>query len=68
MQGKLRITNPILAVIAVDGHHEAITVSSGAIIETNGKKFNGERLMEVTLDGATVLMFTEDLKTSSVPA
>jgi len=66
--GRLRITNPVLAIVSTNGHHEAITVASGTFIETNGKKFNGERLVEVLLDGKPVLMFTDDLTISSEAA
>ena len=68
MHGRFRITNPTLAIISNDGHHDAITVPFGAIVDLDGKKFNGDRLMEVLWDNRKVLMFTEDLKGSSVPA
>lgn len=68
MLGRFRITNPTLAIVSTDGHHDAITVPSGAIIDLDGKKFNGDRLMEVLWGKRTVLMFTEDLKESTVPA
>jgi hypothetical protein len=67
MLGRFRITNPTLAIVANDGHHDAITIPSGAIVDLDGKKFNGERLMQVLCDDRMVLMFTEDLKGNSVP-
>lgn len=67
MLGRFRITNPTLAIVSNDGHHDAITVPSGAIIDLDGKKFNGERLMEVLWGNRRVLMFTEDLKASTLP-
>lgn len=68
MLGNYRITEPILAMFAIDGHHQATTIPANTVIYLNGKKFNGERLMEVSWDGKLVLMFTEDLKRMTVPA
>ena len=68
MLGKYRLTLPTLAMISVDGHHEALTVPTGTIVDLNGKTFNGDRLMDVGLEGRTVMMFTSDLRTGSVPA
>ena len=68
MRGRYRLTQPTLAMVAVDSHHEAITVPTGAILDLDGRTFNGERLMEVLWDDRRVLMFTEDLKLRSVPA
>ena len=68
MLGTYRITEPILAMFAADGHHRAITVPVDTVINLNGKKFNGDRLMEVSWNGKMVLMFTEDLKRMTVPA
>jgi hypothetical protein len=48
-----------------DGH-EAITIPIGAVVDLTGKKFNGDRLMEVIWDGQVYLMFTEDLKNTTV--
>lgn len=68
MLGRYRITHPTLAIVAVDGHHEALTVPTGTIVDLDGKKFNGEELMDVLFDGRKVMIFTHDLQTSSVPA
>ena len=66
MFGRFRITNPTLAIASSDGHHEAITIPSGAIVDLDGKKFNGDRLMDVVWDHRLVLMFTEDLRASTL--
>ena len=63
-----RITNPLLAIVLIDGHHQAFTVPTGSLVDTDGKKFNGERLIEVTVNGRKVLMFTDDLTTNSILA
>lgn len=62
-----RLNNPLLAMFAGADGHEAITIPTGAVLDLNGKKFNGDRLMEVTWDDRKVLMFTEDLKNATVP-
>jgi len=67
MTGRYRLTNPIIAMFAVDGHHEAMNVPTDTVIDLNGKKFNGDRLMEVSWDNRKVLMFTQDLKGNTVP-
>jgi hypothetical protein len=67
LQGRYRLTEPTMALVAVDGHHTSIVVPLGSVIDLDGKVFNGERLMEVLWDGRQVLMFTEDLKTSAIP-
>ena len=67
MLGRHRLNNPLLAMFAgVDGH-EAITIPTGTVLELTAKKFNGDRLMEVSWDEQKVLMFTEDLKNTAVP-
>lgn len=48
-----------------DGH-EAMTIPRGAVLDLSGKKFNGERLMEVMWHDRKVLVFTEDLKNTAV--
>ncbi len=66
--GRFRLTSPTLAITSLNGHHEALTIPSGSLLDLNGKAFNGSRLMEVTVDGRAVLMFTEDLKAATIPA
>ena len=67
MLGLHRLNSPLLAMFAgVDGH-EAITIPSGAVLDITAKQFNGDRLMEVIWDDRTLLMFTEDLKSATVP-
>lgn len=67
MLGTYRLTEPILAMFALDGHHQAVTVPVGTIVDLNGKKLNGDRLMEVHWEGRLVLMFTEDLRARTTP-
>jgi hypothetical protein len=68
MLGSYRLIEPILAMFAIDGHHEAMTVPTGTMLDLNGKKFNGDRLMEVKFDDRMVLMFTDDLRQKTVAA
>jgi hypothetical protein len=67
MHGQHRLTQPTLALVSVNGHHEAITVPAETIVDLDGRTFNGERLMEVLCEGRKVLMFTEDLKVWTLP-
>jgi hypothetical protein len=66
MHGQYRLTQPTLALVVVNGHHEAITVPTETIVDLDGRKFNGERLMEVSCEGRKLLMFTEDLRVGTV--
>lgn len=68
MESRFRLTESTLAMVAVDGHHTSFTVPVDTVIDLNGEKFNGHRLMEVLWDGRKILMFTSDLKASTVPA
>ena len=57
--------NPTLALFEEDGRHVAKTVPTGAIVTVDGKAFDGEKLVSVTRDGETVMIFTQDLKSRS---
>jgi hypothetical protein len=46
-----------------DGRQVAHLVPEGALIRTDGKPFNGNRLIEVTWAEKVVMMFTQDLRT-----
>lgn len=67
MLGLHRLNIPLIAMFAGADGHEAITIPSGAVLNLNGKKFNGDRLMEVVWDDRKLLMFTADLKNTTVP-
>jgi hypothetical protein len=68
LKGRYRLTEPTLAMVAVDGHHTSLIVPTDTVIDLDGKTFNGDRLTEVLWEGRKVLMFTSDLKMSTVPA
>ena len=59
---KYRINSPTLAMFAVDGQHVAQVVPEGTTITTDGKKFNGEKLIEVVWNGKVVMMFTQNVR------
>lgn len=67
MLGRQRLNSPLLAMFAGADGHEAITIPSGTVLDLTGKKFNGDRLMEVIWDDRKLLMFTEDLRNTTVP-
>ena len=60
--GRFRLTNPTLALVHENGHHVAHTVPTGTIIVVEGDAFDGEKLVNVTWDGKTVMMFAQDLR------
>ena len=57
------ISSPTIALFLEDGRHVAHLVPEGSLISTDGKPFNGNRLMEVTWADKAVMMFTQDLRT-----
>ena len=57
------ISSPTIALFLEDGRHVAHLVPEGSLISTDGKPFNGNRLMEVTWADKVVMMFTQDLRT-----
>ena len=63
--GRYRITNPTIALFHEDGRHVAHTVPAGAFITIDSTAFDGNKLVNVTWDGKTVMMFTEDLRARS---
>ena len=60
---KYLISSPTIALFLEDGRQVAHLVPEGALIRTDGKPFNGNRLMEVTWADKVVMMFTQDLRT-----
>jgi hypothetical protein len=65
--GRYRITSPTIAVIIEDGRHVAHMVPSGAIISVDGVSFDKDRLVDVTWDNKKAMMFTQDLRSRSLP-
>ena len=63
--GRYRITNPTLALFEEGGRHVAHTVPTGTVLTVDNQAFNGEKLVNVTWDGKTVMMFAEDLRLRS---
>jgi hypothetical protein len=51
-----------LGITTVDGQNLAITVPKGAVISVVDGPMDGTRLVDVTWDGKTLMMFTIDLK------
>jgi hypothetical protein len=63
--GRYRITSPTLALFEQAGRHIAHTVPTGAIVTVDSNGFDGNKLVNVTLDGKAVMMFTQDLRSRS---
>ena len=56
------ISSPTIALFLEDGRHVAHLVPEGSLINTDGKPFNGNKLIEVTWAEKIVMMFTQDLR------
>jgi hypothetical protein len=50
-----------------DSRNTAILIPEGAIIELLNGPFDGVRLMDVRYNGETIMMFTNDMETQTVP-
>ena len=61
-----RLKIPTLAIIKVDGQNQSITVPSGAIVKVVSGPLNGNRLVDMTWDGKTVMMFASDVRERGV--
>ena len=65
-----RLYTPTFGILPVDGdgHRISITIPRDAIVTAIGDAFDGSylALVEVTWEGKTILMFTQDLRTRGV--
>ena len=59
---KYLISSPTIALVLEDGRQVAHLVPEGAMIRTDGKPFNGNKLIEVTWAEKVVMMITQDLR------
>jgi hypothetical protein len=57
-----RMRTPTLAIILHDGHMVPLTIPKGGEIEVIGGPADDDRLLDVTWEGKTVLMFTIDIR------
>ena len=60
--GAYILSTPTLALVQESDHHIAISVPRGDTITVTAEAFCGDRLIEVTWAGKTVLMFADDLR------
>ena len=57
-----RLKIPTLAIMTVDGQKIPVTIPLGGTVEVINTDINGNRLVDVTWEGRTVIMFTTDLR------
>ena len=57
-----RIKTPTLAIMTLDGQKIPVTIPLGSTVEVINTDINGNRLVDVTWEGKTVMMFTTDLR------
>ena len=67
MPKKYRLSGPTLAMYLEDGRHIGQLLPEGATITTDGKKFNGEKLLNITWDDKPMMMFTHDVQQRGTP-
>jgi hypothetical protein len=61
-QEAYRITSPVLGLSFKNGSHRSSVIFKGAVVHIEGETFNGNKLVEVRLNGKVVMMFTQDLR------
>jgi hypothetical protein len=61
-----RLKIPTLAIIKLDGQNHPTTVPSGAIVKMINGPLNGNRLVDMTWDGKTIMMFASDIRERAV--
>jgi hypothetical protein len=59
---RFRIQTPTLAIMSQDGHRIPVTIPQGAIVAVIEGPLDGNRLVDVTWESKTVMMFTIDLR------
>ena len=57
-----RLKIPTLAIMTVDGQKIPVTIPLGGTVKVINTDINGNRLVDVTWEGRTVIMFTTDLR------
>jgi hypothetical protein len=60
--GVYRIKTPTVALFEENGGQVARTVPAGAVISIDSAAFDGEKLVNVTWDGKSAMMFAQDLR------
>jgi hypothetical protein len=61
-QDAYRITSPALSLFLDKGSQISRMVPKDSVITTDSKTFNGDKLVQVVLNGSVVMMFTQDLR------
>jgi hypothetical protein len=64
--GRYRITGPIIALFMEERRHLACHVPEGTVITFNPNTLQRGKLINVTWDQKTVMMFARDLRASAV--
>jgi hypothetical protein len=59
---RYRIKDSTIAMFSVDGVHVARTVAAGTVVELSSGRIDGDKLIEVTWEGRSAMMFTQDLR------
>ena len=67
MTMKYRLSGPTLAMYDEDGLHIGQLLPDGAMIVTDGKKLNGEKLLNITWNEKPMMMFTQDVQKRGTP-
>ncbi len=59
---RFRIQTPTLGILNNDGDKLPVTIPQGAIVEVIEGPLDGTRIVDVTWEDKTVMMFTIDLR------
>ena len=65
---RCRIKDPTVALFQEEGRDVVRMVPAGAVITIEGEAVEGEKLVPVTWDSKSVMMFAQDLRSRTEPA
>ena len=67
LAGKYRLTGATISILEKEGRRVADMIPAGAIITVPlGTNINGNKLIDVLLDGNKIMMFAQDLRSRGV--
>ena len=66
--GRYLVKAPTLVLGTESEGRLACTIPAGSLISVDSPMFNGDRLIDVSWNGKTVMMLAEDLRARTVPA
>jgi hypothetical protein len=61
-----RMNAATLGIVSIDGQHIPVIVPKDALVQLSASPVDPDRLLDVVWEGKTVMMFTTDLRLSTL--